>query len=447
MPLTCVSLWVKAPTSLVPKYALAALLFAFAELAAQTSSHSIDWVTDFKFLDSELPKAHIDAFHSLKKEQFHEMIRGLVASAPRSTDRQMVARLMHITAAIGDSHSGIHFLPANLRFSIVPISEYLFGDELGIIAGAPEYRDLIGGTIVSINGHRTQEVVAHMKSLTEGTNDMTRSAFVVTRLIRPELLFYEGFAERPDQYDLVVQKDDRTIIQSLPVLGRKSDGSPVTGGLGISPIPTEGSGWISAAPSDRPLWLKNQNKQFWFAELPEKSTLYIHDRLVGNEENGQSFAAFFQEMFKKIEAAGYQTVVLDIRLNGGGDNTLIEPLKSGFKSMPVFQTKGRFFVIIGRLTQSAAQNFTTFLERNTKAIFVGEPTGESPNHYGDPEPVELPSSGISINLSRKRWSDSSQDDLRPWTEPSVPAPLTLSDFRTGRDPALAAIWKMTARHP
>ena len=189
------------------------------------------------------------------------------------------------------------------------------------------------------------------------------------------------------------------------------------------------------------------DKQFWFAELPEKSTLYIHDRLVLNEENGQSFAAFFQEMFRKIEAANYQRVVLDIRLNGGGDNTLIEPLKAGFKSMPVFQTKGRFFVVTGRLTQSAAQNFTTFLERNTKAIFVGEPTGESPNHYGDPDPVELPSSGIGINLSRKRWNDSSPDDLRPWTEPSVPAPLTFSDFRKGRDPALEAIWKMTTRHP
>jgi len=182
------------------------------------------------------------------------------------------------------------------------------------------------------------------------------------------------------------------------------------------------------------------DKQFWFTELPDKSALYIHDRLVLDEKDGQSYAAFFQEMFKKIEHRRYKTIVLDIRLSGGGDNTLFEPLKANFESMPEFQNKGQFYVIIGRLTQSAAENFTTFLERNTKAIFVGEPTGESPNHYGDPDLLKLPSSGIDINLSRKRWNDSVPGDHRPWTQPAIAAPLTLDEFRKGRDPALEAIW-------
>jgi hypothetical protein len=401
----------------------------------------IDWAGDLKFFEDEFPQAHVDAFHALSREHLHQMISSLIAGASRSTDRQMVAGLMHITAAIGDSHSGIHSIPPKLRFAIVPIGVYLFPDQLGIVAGAPEYQDLIGGEIISINGHPAKKVVQHMKLLTEGSNDMTRSAFVVTRLIRPELLFYEGFAERPGQYDVVVRKDGKTIARTLPVLGRESDGSPITGGLSITPLPAQGSGWISAAPSELPLWLENADKQFWFAELPGKSALYINDRVVLDEKDGHSFAAFFQEMFKKIDRGRYKTIVLDIRLNGGGDNTLFEPLKAGFESMPAFQAKGRFFVIIGRLTQSAAQNFTTFLERNTKAIFVGEPTGESPNHYGDPDPIELPSSGISINLSRKRWNDSTPEDHRPWTAPAISAPLTLYDFRKGRDPALEAIWK------
>ncbi len=436
----------KAPTFFLRQaaIALAAGLFLLPALTAQSVPNKIDWAGDLKFFEAELPKAHVDAFHTLKREQCHQMIRSLIASESQSTDRQVVAGLMRITAAIGDSHSGIHAIPANLRFAIVPISVYLFGDPLGIVAGAPEYQDLIGGNIISINGHPVKEVVQHMKLLTEGTNDMARSAFVVTRLIRPELLFYEGFAERPDQYDLVVQKDGKTIARTLPLLGRKPDGSPMTGGLSITPLPVQDSDWVSAAPSELPLWLENMDKQFWFAELPERSALYIHDRLVLDEKDGQSFAAFFQEMFKKIEQGRYKTIVLDIRLNGGGNNTLLEPLKATFKSMPAFQTKGRFFVIIGRLTQSAAENFTTFLERNTKAIFVGEPTGESPNHYGDPDPIELPSSGISINLSRKRWNDSLPGDHRPWTEPAIPAPLTLDDFRKGRDPALEAIWKKSA---
>src|ERR1700722_4994814 len=185
--------------------ALTASLFLFPLLIAQGTPERIDWAGDLKFFEAEFPKAHIDAFHTLKRDHFHQMVSNLIASAPQSTDRQVVVGLMRITAAIGDSHSGIHSIPANLRFAIVPISVYLFGDQLGIVAGLPDYQDLIGGKIISINGHPVNGVVRRMKLLTEGTNDMTRSAFVVTRLIRPELLFYEGFAERPDQYDLVVR--------------------------------------------------------------------------------------------------------------------------------------------------------------------------------------------------------------------------------------------------
>ena len=425
--------------------ALAAGLFLLPVLTAQSITKRIDWAGDLRFFEAEFPKTHVGAFHAITREQFHQMVSNLIARASQSTDRQMVGGLMRITSAIGDSHSGIHSIPADLRFSNVPMGVYLFGDRLGIVAVAPEYRDLIGGNIISINGHPVKQVVQHMKLLTEGTNDMTRSAFVVTRLVRPELLFYEGLAERPDQYDLVIQKDGKIIARTLPVLGREADGSPTTGGFSIfTSLPAPGSDWISAAPSELPLWLKNTDKQFWFAELPDRHALYIQDRLVEDEKDGQTFAAFFQEMFKKIQQGGYTTIVLDIRMNGGGDNTLFQPLKASFESMPAFQTKGRFFVITGRLTQSAAENLTTFLERNTKATFVGEPTGESPNQYGDPEPIELPSSRISINLSRKRWDDSVPADHRPWTQPAIPAPLTLDDFRKGRDPALEAIWKRSS---
>jgi hypothetical protein len=190
--------------------ALATGLFLLSALTARIIPQKIDWASDLKYFKREFSKAHVDAFHTLKREQFHQMVGRLIAVAPKSTDRQMVAGLMRITSAIGDSHSGIHSIPANLRFAIVPIGVYLFGDQLGIVAGAPQCRDLIGGKIISINGHPVKKVVQHTKLLTEGTNDMTRSAFVVTRLIRPELLYYEGFAERSDQYDLVVQKDGKT---------------------------------------------------------------------------------------------------------------------------------------------------------------------------------------------------------------------------------------------
>lgn len=170
----------KAPTFSRGRAAIAltASLFLLSLLTAQSAPKRIDWVGDLRFFEAEFPEAHVDAFHTLKRDHFHQMVSSLIASAPESADRQVVAGLMRITAAIGDSHSGIHSIPPNLRFAIVPISVYVFGDQLGIVAGAPGCRDLIGGKIISINGHPVKEVVRHMKLLTEGTNDMTRSAFV-----------------------------------------------------------------------------------------------------------------------------------------------------------------------------------------------------------------------------------------------------------------------------
>jgi hypothetical protein len=426
---------------------IGACLFAARPVVSQEKSDKIDWKSDLTFLEQELPKSHLKAFHTMSAAQFHNMIKELSAGSANATDRQMLAGLMKITAAIGDSHSGIHSIPAKLRFSIVPISLYVFADGLGVIAAAPEYRDLVGARVVSINGHASADVIRHMKLLTEGTNDSTRLAFVPTRLMRPELLYYEGLAATPDQFELLVEKDGKTLTRKLAALGRKADGSPITGGFSIQPLPAATSDWLSAAPEVRPLWLQALNKHFWYTEIPEQNALYVQDNLVLNEDSGQSFNSFFQEVFQKISSGSYKTVILDLRLNGGGNNMLFQPLKEAFKSLPIFQTKGSFFVLTGRLTQSAAQNFTTFLERNTKAIFVGEPTGERPNHYGDAEAITLPSSGIEINLSRKYWEDSQPGDPRLWTAPAIQAPLTLQLFREGRDPALEAIWRYQRTPP
>jgi hypothetical protein len=425
---------------------IGACLFTVRPVAGQQNG-KIDWKSDLTFLERELPKSHLNAFHTMSAAQFHKMVQELAARSGKATDRQMLAGLMKITAAIGDSHSGIHSLPANLRFSIVPINLYVFADGLGVIAAEPEYKDLVGGRVISINGHASADVVRHLKLLTEGTNDSTRLAFVPTRLIRPELLYYEGLAATPDQYDLVVEKDGQTLKRKLAVLGRKADGSPITGGLSIQPLPAANSDWLSAAPEARPLWLQGTNRHFWYSEIPEQGALYVQDNLVLNEDSGQTFSSFFDEVFQKIGSGGYKRVILDLRLNGGGNNMLFQPLKEAFRSLPIFQTKGSFYVITGRLTQSAAQNFTTFLERNTKAIFVGEPTGERPNHYGDAETITLPSSGIEISLSRKYWEDSQPGDPRLWTAPMIQAPLTLGLFRQGRDPALEAIWRYERTPP
>ena len=80
------------------------------------------------------------------------------------------------------------------------------------------------------------------------------------------------------------------------------------------------------------------------------------------------------------------------------------------------------------------------MEFRTQAIFVGEPTGASPNHYGDPRAVRLPHSGLQPRLSTIYWQNSFPWDKRPATQPDILVEPTAADWLANKDAALEAVW-------
>ena len=74
--------------------------------------------------------------------------------------------------------------------------------------------------------------------------------------------------------------------------------------------------------------------------------------------------------------------------------------------LPLINRRGALFVIIGRLTFSAAQNTVTAIDRETSAIFVGEPTGSRPNFIGESIYFELPYSKVRANAADLFWQTS-----------------------------------------
>ncbi len=98
----------------------------------------------------------------------------------------------------------------------------------------------------------------------------------------------------------------------------------------------------------------------------------------------------------------------------------------------------RIVVLISRMTFSAAENFATDLERVAHPIFVGEPSGGSPNLYGDTANTLLPASGVELRVAEIYWQKSTADDPRIAIDPQVPVSLSSEAFFAGRDPVLAA---------
>ncbi|MFB3084243.1 MAG: hypothetical protein ACE1Z4_12465, partial [Gammaproteobacteria bacterium] len=64
-------------------------------------------------------------------------------------------------------------------------------------------------------------------------------------------------------------------------------------------------------------------------------------------------------------------------------NFLVKPVIDGAVRSEKINEYGKLFVIIGRETFSACQNFVNRMERETNVLFVGEPTGSRPNFVGE----------------------------------------------------------------
>ena len=81
----------------------------------------------------------------------------------------------------------------------------------------------------------------------------------------------------------------------------------------------------------------------------------------------------------------------------------------------------------------------TLLERWTPAIFVGEPTGDPPNGYGDPKRTVLPNSGLTVQVSTLYWQVSNPKDKRDAIAPLIPAAPTIASVGAHRDVALEVV--------
>ena len=412
---------------------------------AQTRLTPEQWREDLRYFAANMQKTHRNLFHTMSREQFDAAVRRLDERIPTMADHEITVELMRIVGMVGDGHTGVR---VNQAFtSVYPVRLYFFKDGLFVQGAAPEYREVVGGRVVKIGNSGVDQAVRAVSEIAWRDNEMGIKATAPRLLVIPEVLHALRIADNLRTVQLAVEKDGRQIsleLKPTAQLQHLFEGSS--------------AGWVdarssSAAPA--PLWLRDPHNNFWFQHLTgaeaacaqgcEKGIAYVQfnavqDRPQAGGKPGETVEAFFNKVFESIEANKIDKLVLDMRLNGGGNNYLNLPLTIGMIKSRV-NKRGNLFVIIGRETFSAAQNTVNELEKYTNAIFVGEPTAATPNHFGDARNVVLPNSKISIRASTLWWQDMDPRDTRKWTAPQIAAELSSADYKANIDPAMAAILK------
>ncbi len=412
--------------------------------AAVDKAEAERWREDLRYMAEQMPLLHNNLFHTMTREQFDTAVRRLDERIPQLARHQIIVEMARIAAMVGDGHTNVSpTRDPKIGFRQLPIKLYLFKDGLFIRAAERSHSDLVGARVIKIGTADADVAVSRAGEIVGHDNEMDIKFFASHLLVMPEVLQALGLVEDMEAVSFTVEQSGKRREVVLRPAGAADLIPPDTDTTWMPK-----AGWVDmrdAGGAPAPLWLKDPANKFWFEYLKDTRTLYVQINQVGDKET-ETLAGFTKRVLDFAEANAVEKLVLDLRLNRGGNGGLLHPLKIGLIKSRLDE-RGRLFVLMGRSTWSAAQFLLNYMEEYTNTIFVGEPSGSKGNIYGDSRKITLPNSQITVRVSVYYWQDWSPWDTRPWTAPDVTAELSSEDYRRGADPALKAVLNYSPRKP
>ena len=374
-----------------------------------------NWQEDIAWLASELPLRHLNLFHNLPEQTFLDFIRRLQADLPGCDDAMATTRLMAIVAAIGDAHTTV--IPTVNHY--LPFEFYWFAEGLHVVAARPGQQEWLAAKVAGVERMPIEEVVTALTSILAHENEAFVASLLPSYLAAADLLYGLEICDDPDHLQLSLQKPEGTASDlTVPTI------SPKDWATGLVRLGSPTAGQL-------PLYRQQPEQSIWFTPVGSDS-VYVQYNAC-REPSGTSMSEAGAALLGLIADLKPEKVILDLRLNRGGDSTLLEPLIAELGRRPA-----RNFVIIGRNTFSSALLNAYALKEQAGATVVGEPSGGKPNCYGEVKYLRLPHSKLQVRYSTKYYH-LAQDDALPSLMPDLPCPVTLADYLAGFDPCLEAI--------
>jgi hypothetical protein len=393
------------------------LLLAIAALV-QAPDRIAGMREDLDFFASELPKHHLNAFHTISKERFAGDVKAVSEELPGLSDLQFRLRLIRLAASIGDAHTTVAMPLDGHRY--FPLSIGWFPDGVFITASDAAHADLIGSRVLAVDGTGSEKLTKVAGGLVSSENKYWTRAMVPQALNNATLLHALGAtkAEQSAKFDLQPPKGGRqgALIESVV-------------GTGASVITAY------AWPPER-IPLRNQNtaKRYWSKLLAKEHAVYFAYNSCRDEAE-YPFKESVAEAIKWIDEGKADRLVVDLRRNGGGNSSVIDPLFQAIQSRVALNRKDRLFVLIGPRTFSSAMMNAVQFRKHTNATLVGESTGGKPNSYGEVKSFLLPNSKLVVSYCTKYFKQIADGDPEA-VAPDVIRPILSRDYFAGTDPGL-----------
>jgi hypothetical protein len=376
-------------------------------------------------LVGEIRRIHPTPFRRITNEQFDQEVQRLDTALPSLSDAQAMVGLMRLVRLLDEEGTQL-LLPDDPGKAVpsLPIELFAFKEGLIVASAAPEAAGLIGSQVVQIDGRSIGEIREAMSSIIGPGSERWMLHIAPMLMTKPAILSGLGLLSNHAAMRLTML--DRQANLSVITMSASSRGPDAR--------------WVSAQNADErpPLYLHQPQQPYWFVYDEGAKTVYLQFNSCRDDPR-EVLASFCGRLKECLELKDVTRLILDMRNNGDGQSDAAESLIDVLSQSTKVNRTGGLFVIVGRKTSNGAMAVCTRIERRTRAVFAGEPTGMSPGWAHEAVTFTLPNSGLRTRICRGTGDESSSGDARTSLLPQILAPPTFEAFRTNRDPALEAI--------
>lgn len=323
------------------------------------SMNPADWSSDLDTLYAAMKGDHPNLHHRTSAAAMDVYVEGFHKAIPTDTWPEYVMGLYRLLALVGDGHTTFYPPPdAGPGFDTrLPLLTEVFADGVYVVSADPAYGDAVGGRLVAVGGRPLGDVVDTAKSYWPNENPMWVLRWLPFMLHRPGYLHGMHIAEGGVSTPVVFTVMKNGVRRNFAV-------APIAAAADAA---GENTTWIKAqdpAKLEHPTTLDGTRLPFDFVYLKKSRAVYAVYRECSNSDK-ETVAAFAKRLFDFVATHDIDKLAIDIRDNGGGDNYLNQSLILGMIRAAKIDRRGHLFVITGRKTFSAAQNFASDAERWT----------------------------------------------------------------------------------
>jgi hypothetical protein len=343
-------------------------------------------------------------FTAQSRAQAEQLLAQARARSGSLSEAQFDLAIAQIVALADNGHSRVQPGPLSRRHNALPCHLYRFDDGFRIIRARPACVELLGAKVLNVDGRAIDAVTDAMFQYFGGPRNHYDQFAAVFFLESPELLHAASLAAAGDRVTLHVALQDGTERDVVLMADPADPSTPhVYSDDFLSPkkIAKESADWKPLLPpgAKLPIFIRDYAAEPFQAEYwPDKGVYYAQFR-SNEDEPGHPIGEFIARIEREIKSDRPRAVVLDLRLDQGGNFTTTATLMKKFTQLA--NSIQHVYALTSAWTFSAGDvSLALLMEHNApKVTVIGALAGDRIRLWAEGGNLTLPNSGLAIGFA------------------------------------------------